>query len=82
MNDYDRNNLNFILTLNNPEDWEAWAETLSEDDLRYALGLVKTAQAESLVQMLDLQEAMENESNDLDCTQALEFINRVKKESL
>lgn len=81
MNEYDRNNLNFILTLNSPDEWEAWAETLSEDDLRYALELVKTAQAESVVQMLELQEAMQAEDG-LDCSEAMSFINRVKKESL
>ena len=81
MNEYDRNNLNFILTLNTQEDWENWAESLSEDDLRYALELVKTAQAESVVQMLELQEAMQAEDG-LDCSEAMSFINRVKKESL
>lgn len=81
MNEYDRNNLNFILTLNTPEDWENWAESLSEDDLRYALELVKTAQAESFVQMLELQEELQAEEG-LDCSEAMSFINRVKKESL
>lgn len=81
MNEYDRNNLNFILTLSTPEDWENWAESLSEDDLRYALELVKTAQAESFVQMLELQEELQAEEG-LDCSEAMSFINRVKKESL
>jgi hypothetical protein len=81
MNEYDRNNLQFILSLKNPAEWEEWAETLSEDDLRYALELIKIAQAESLVQMMELQEAMQAEDG-LDCTEAMSFINRVKKESL
>jgi hypothetical protein len=81
MNEYDRNNLHFILSLKDPAEWEAWAETLSEDDLRYALELIKIAQAESLVQMMELQEAMQAEDG-LDCTEAMSFINRVKKESL
>ena len=81
MNEYDRNNLNFILSMNTESEWEEWAETLSQDDILYALDLIKSAKAESFVKMLELQEELQAEEG-LDCTEALSFINRVKKESL
>jgi hypothetical protein len=78
MNKHDRDNLSFIMSLRTPEAWEAWAATLSEDDMLYALELVKTAQAECEVKLMEMDEA-EEADEDLDCTQALEIINRVKK---
>jgi hypothetical protein len=77
MNKHDRDNLNFILSLDTAEQWDEWAETLSQSDLLYALDLIRQAKVESLVQLIELQESVESE--ELDCTQALDFINRVKK---
>lgn len=78
MNEYDRDNLNFIMSLKTQAEWEAWAETLDEGDMLYALELVKTAQSECEVRSMEIDEA-EQDDEGLDCTEALEIINRVKK---
>jgi hypothetical protein len=61
MNSWDRNNLHFILdsdeaTLN---DFYSWA---TEDDLAYALSLVRQARAELLVQEAELLDEVEDVS--------------------
>ena len=78
MNDHDRMNLNFILTLETKEEWDTWADGLDEDDLLYALELVRTAMSEAIAQKMTIEEEIQDEEG-LDCSDALEFINRVKK---
>ena len=53
MNDWDRNNLHFILDSDEAtlEDFYSWA---TEDDLAYALGLVRQAKTELLVQEAEI----------------------------
>jgi len=53
MNDWDRNNLHFILDSDEAtlEDFYSWA---TEDDLAYALGLVREAKTELLIQEADI----------------------------
>ena len=60
MNEWDRNNLHFILDSDEAtlEDFYSWA---TEDDLMYALSLVREARAELLVQEAELMD----EVNDL-----------------
>jgi hypothetical protein len=59
MNDWDRNNLHFILDSDKEtlDDFYSWA---TEDDLNYALDLVRTAKAELMVQELELMDEVEN----------------------
>jgi hypothetical protein len=59
MNDWDRSNLHFILDSDEAtlEDFYSWA---TEDDLKYALDLVRTAKAELLVQELELLDVVDN----------------------
>lgn len=78
MNDYDRNNLNFIMSLKTESEWLEWVATLTEDDMHYALEIIKTAQSEADVRGMELDEADQDDEG-LDCTEALEIINRVKK---
>ena len=78
MNDYDRNNLNFIMSLKTEAEWLEWVSILTEDDMRYALEIIKTAQSEADVRGMELDEEYQDEDG-LDCTEALEIINRVKK---
>jgi hypothetical protein len=53
MNDWDRSNLHFILDSDEAtlEDFYSWA---TEDDLAYALSLVREARTELLVQEADI----------------------------
>jgi len=76
MNDYDRNNLNYIISLNDDQFTE-WAESLDQEDRIYAVQLIQRYRVEQDVQLMELQERLQDEEG-LDCTQALEFINRVK----
>ena len=55
MNDWDRDNLNFILSLNEDE-FETWLVDLSEDDQLYALDLIRSARLELLEQEQELLE--------------------------
>ena len=59
MNDWDRNNLHFILDSDEEtlEDFYSWA---TEDDLTYALSLVRTAIAELIVQETELMDGVED----------------------
>lgn len=64
MNDWDRNNLHFILDADEAtlEDFYSWA---TEDDLAYALSLVRKARTELLIQEADiLDEILTNATAD------------------
>jgi hypothetical protein len=76
MNDYDRNNLNYIISLNDDQFTE-WAESLDQEDRIYAVQLIQRYRVEKDVELMEIEEALQNEAG-LDCSQALEIINRVK----
>jgi len=64
MNEWDRNNLHFILDSDEEtlEDFYSWA---TEDDLAYALSLVREAKTELLIQEADiLDEILTNDTAD------------------
>jgi len=64
MNEWDRNNLHFILDSDKEtlEDFYSWA---TEDDLAYALSLVREAKTELLIQEADiLDEILTNATAD------------------
>ena len=67
MNDWDRNNLHFIMDSDKAtlEDFYSWA---TEDDLQYALTLVRTAKAELMVQEFELMDEVEN------CNEAIDAL--------
>jgi hypothetical protein len=56
MNDWDKSNLEFLLSLKTKEDWEEWAKYCEDDDFLYAIEIVRTAQAELIVQVMQLEE--------------------------
>ena len=74
MNNWDRDNLNFILKSNESE-FHEWMQTVSNDDVAYALELLAQHKTELVVAEMELHESAEQ----LDCTEALSFINRVKE---
>jgi len=61
MNSWDRENLHFILDSDEAtlEDFYSWA---TEDDLTYALELVRTAMSELMVQEAELMDEVEDVS--------------------
>ena len=63
MNDHDRNNLQFIMSLDE-DGFDKWSVTLSEDDVDYALELLKVARTEIMMQHASLIDEVE------DCTEA------------
>ena len=53
MNDWDRDNLHFILNTTD-ESFEDWLDQADNDDVEYALSLIRTAKAELLTQEYEL----------------------------
>lgn len=53
MNDWDRDNLHFILNTTD-ESFEEWLDQADNDDVDYALSLIRTAKAELLTQEHEL----------------------------
>lgn len=74
MNNWDRDNLEFILYANSAE-FEAWMQQATRDDIDYALQLIQIHRNELKVAEMEFLES----EDDLDCTEALSFINRVKE---
>lgn len=59
MNDHDRSNLQFILSLDE-DGFDKWSATLSEDDVDYALELLKTARTQVMMQAAELSDEVED----------------------
>lgn len=55
MNEHDRQNVNFIMSLSDYE-FEDWAVELSEDDIKYAVELIKQRRLE----LMDQEDALMN----------------------
>lgn len=61
MNDWDKDNLRFLMSLKTQEDWADWARYCTDDDFAYALELLKIAHAEIDVRNMELDEAEDTE---------------------
>ena len=59
MNKYDRSQLDYIMSLSD-EEFDAWATSVSSDDIRYAMELIQAARTESFLQEQELLDAMED----------------------
>lgn len=59
MNDHDRNNLSFILSLDE-DGFEEWSATLSADDVDYALELLKAARTEVMMKAAEYTDEVED----------------------
>jgi hypothetical protein len=76
MNDFEREDLSFIVNLSEQE-WEDFMGQSSIEDLAYALLLITKGQNEAEIKEMEVLEQAEYDT--IDCSQALEIINRVKK---
>jgi hypothetical protein len=75
MNDYDKSNLEFLMSLKNQKEWKQWAECCDEDDFAYAMELLQTALAEIEVHHMELVESLQEE---IDTTEAQSVLSRFK----
>lgn len=66
MDEFDRINLNFLMSLQTDEDWINWAKSVEWDDMVYAMELLETALAEQEVEKMELKEAIQDMDGDLD----------------
>lgn len=76
MNDWDRDNLHFILNTTD-ESFEEWLDQADNDDVDYALSLIRTAKAELLTQEHELLD----EVNDMsEANMLIDRIRNVRKD--
>ena len=61
MNDRDRENLNFLLTIS-PKGFQDWLEQADDDDVEYALELIHYAKLEMIVAELEKRDSVEDVS--------------------
>lgn len=69
MNDWDRNNLNYLMSLTE-EEFDKFMATMPDDDIEYALELIQTRKAENFVLLEELRDT-QNETMDLSDAQAV-----------
>lgn len=59
MNEYDRDQLNFIMSLDD-EAFNDWATAMADDDIKYAIELIQAARLENAILEQELLEALED----------------------
>ena len=64
MNNFDRENVNFLLTATKA-DMEEWHRYATEDDYTYALEILRAARSELEMQELELLDSEVDEASDL-----------------
>ena len=72
MNEWDRDNLDFIMNSDH-EDFEAWLYQASDEDVEYALKLIRIAKSELIEEELDMMQPTEQ-----DAIVAKNLIDRIK----
>jgi hypothetical protein len=72
MNDWDRDNLNFLLTISS-ETFEDWLLQADEDDVEYAIELLRAAKSELIVQQMEVLDTVQDTST------ANNFIEQIRK---
>ena len=71
MDKWDRDNLNFLLTVDEAT-FEDFMAQSSDDDIEYAIELIQTHKAELLARQLELEDALnEEEGIDLSAAQSV-----------
>jgi putative SOS response-associated peptidase YedK len=72
MNDWDRDNLNFLLTIDS-ETFEDWLQQADEDDIDYAIELLRAAKSELIVEQMEVLDMVQDTST------ANNFIEQIRK---
>mgnify|MGYP006286334963 CR=1 FL=1 len=71
MNEHDRSNVNFIMSLNERQ-FDEWASDLTDDDIEYAIEIIKLARAE-----LDIEKMLLDTEHEVeDLTLAKQFLQK------
>ncbi len=65
MNDHDKGNLEFLMSLRTEQDWNDWWEATTEDDHQYALELIVAARLELSVRTYELLDEIPAGEEDL-----------------
>ena len=65
MNEWDKDNLNFIMNASE-EGFDEWLEQADNDDIDYALELIRMAKAELMVQEMEMTDADLDQDIDMD----------------
>lgn len=68
MNGFERKTLDYLLTLETEEEWQAWAATQDPEDFLRVLNIIRRAQSENLVALMELEE---NQLTDFSQAQSL-----------
>ena len=71
MNEWDRDNLNFIMNTSE-EGFDEWLDQADNDDIAYALELIRMAKAELMIQEMEFTDDISN------FTEASQLIERIK----
>jgi hypothetical protein len=71
MNKWDRDNLDFIMNTTN-EGFDEWLDQADNDDVAYALELIRMAKAELMIQEMEFTDDVSN------FTEASQLIERIK----
>jgi hypothetical protein len=77
MNDWDRNNLHFILNTDDGA-FEEWLDQADNDDIDYALSLIRIAKAELLTQEHEL---LDEVNDTAEANLLIDRIRNVRKDS-
>jgi hypothetical protein len=72
MNDWDKDNLNFLLTIDS-KTFEDWLEQADEDDIDYAIELLRAAKSELIVEQMEILDGVQ------DISTANNFIEQIRK---
>ena len=75
MNSRDRANLDFLMNIP-AEEFDAWLECASNDDIDYAIQIIRKSKAEKLLEMIELEEVMYTCDDDM--AEANAVIERIK----
>lgn len=75
MNRRDRHNLDFLMKTPKRE-FDMWLDQASNEDIDYALGLMRKSKLENLIETIELQETMAEFEDDMD--EAKEVLEKFK----
>ena len=78
MNDWDRDNLNFLMSIGE-EEFTAWMEQADSEDIDYAMKLIREARTEVMVQEMELRDSMEFYEKKSDYPDAKALIDKIRK---
>lgn len=77
MNDWDRDNLEFLMSIGQKE-FEAWMDQADQEDIAYAMQLIRQARTENMVQEMELKDSMEFYEKKNDFPDAKSVIDKIK----